>query len=116
MAADHFLPADAQNLRHVGQILTVVMHGDFNQHVAAFHLRIQLARCDLVDDLRGRCGRRAEVHQNGLRGRNQLLHTMNRCALQRCQQRQRVVQIGKFHHQRVAVDGQKAHGVFLNLH
>lgn len=104
MAAHDFLGRDAQQLRHVGQVLAVVVHGDFDQHIAALGALAQVTRGDAVHQLGHAHLGGGELHKHGARGRHQLLHAGDGLALQRAQQGQGFIQVDQLHQQGLAVD------------
>ena len=81
VALHHFIGGDAQNLRHLGQVFAVVMHGDFDQRVAALGALRQAARSNVLHQGFGPGGRGAVLHQNGPRSGDQLLHAVGRMPL-----------------------------------
>ena len=105
MAAHDFLGRDAQQLRHIGQVLAVVVHGDFDQHIAALGTLAQVARGNAAHQLGHAQPDGSELHEHGARGRHQLLHAIDGLALQRAQQGQGFIEIGQLHHQGLPVDG-----------
>ena len=110
VAAHDFFRADAQNLRHLGKIFTVVTDGNLHQHIGALHFAIQIASCNAIDELRRADDMGGELYKNGACGRHQLLHAFNGLCLQRPQQCQRLLQIGQLHQNALAIDGKKTHG------
>ncbi len=111
MAADDFVDAHAGQFGNVGQILAVIMDGDFHQIVRGRDFCGEIAAGKprnqrLCANLFG-----AETDHQGAGSRNRFVDALDRIVLKRGEQRQRFIEIGKFDENGGEADGEKAHHI-----